>query len=112
MALTMLQTVSCYRRHASRLQAGEGVYALWSCGSREELSRVRDLSFSGMFIESPIEANIGAPVKLNFLAPEGQIRASAVVRHVISGEGLGLKFIAINDHDCHHLVGLMKRLRN
>src|SRR5215469_2083232 len=91
MAHRMLQSASCLRRRTSRIEASEGVYAFWSCDGRDELSRVRDLSLGGLFIESPAEENIGALVKLNFLAGEGPILASAVVCHVRLGQGLGLK---------------------
>jgi hypothetical protein len=110
MAAGMPLTVSGFRRRALRVEASEGVYALWSCARREDLSRVRDLSLSGLFIESPVEVNLGAVVKLNFLADEGQIRASAEVRHTQRGQGLGLKFIAIHGQDCQHLATLIKRL--
>jgi hypothetical protein len=104
------QTASNFRRRTSRAPVGEGVYTLWSCDGHEGLSRVRDLSSCGLFIESPIEQELGAPVKLHFLADEGQIRASAVVRHVKRGQGVGLKFIAIHDQDSQRLAGLIKRM--
>jgi len=104
------QTMSCFRRHTSRVEAEESVYAFWSCDGREGLSRVRDLSPSGLFMESPVEEHLGALVTLHFLAGEGQIRASAEVRHAKPGKGVGLKFIAINRQDCQHLAALIKRL--
>jgi hypothetical protein len=54
---------------------------------------------------------MGETIHLNFLAPEGQIRADAIVRHVRS-ERLGLKFIAISEEDRAHLTALMTRLRS
>lgn len=105
------QSASYFRRRASRVEAGESVYALWSCGGRDGLSRVCDLSLGGLFIESSFVENLGAPVKLDFLADEGQIRANAVVRHVRPGKGLGLKLIAINEQDCQRLAGLIQRFR-
>jgi len=110
-AESVLQTVCYCRRLTTRFETTESVYALWSCEGRDGLSRVRDLSLGGLFIESHVEAGIGAPVKLDVLADEGQIRASAVVRHVRRGHGMGLKLIAINDQDCRRLAGFMKRLR-
>jgi hypothetical protein len=91
------------------VHAGESVYTFWSCDGHQGLSRVRDLSSGGLFIESPVQQHLGAPVKLHFLAEEGQIRASAEVRHVKGSEGVGLKFIAIHDQDCQRLAGLIKR---
>lgn len=110
MAAIMPLTVSGFRRRASRVEAGEGVYTLWNYAGQEDLSRVCDLSLGGLFIESPVEMNLGAPVKLDFLADEGQIRANAVVRHVKSGQGLGLKFTAVHSQDSQHLAALIKRL--
>jgi hypothetical protein len=110
MAGSERQSASYFRRRNSRVHAGEGVYTLWSCDGHEGLSRVRDLGSRGLFIESPIEQELGAPVRLHFLADEGQIRASAVVRHVKRGQGVGLKLIAINHLDSQRLVALMKRV--
>jgi hypothetical protein len=104
------QNAAYFRRHASRVAVGEAVYAFWSCDGREGLSRVRDLSLGGLFIESPVEQDLGAPVKLDFLADEGQIRANAVVRHVKPGKGAGLKLIAIDERDCQRLAGLIQRV--
>jgi PilZ domain len=100
-----------FRRRTTRVEAGEGVYAFWSCDGREGLARVHDLSTGGLFIESPVEQALGAPVKLDFLADEGQIRANAVVRHTKPGKGVGLKFVAINDQDCQRLAGLIERVQ-
>jgi hypothetical protein len=51
----------------------------------------------GLFIETPKAKHVGATTKLYFLVEEGQIRADAVVRHVKSGCGLGLKFNAVSE---------------
>lgn len=107
---SMPQTVFCFRRRASRVGAEEDVYAFWSCDGREGLSHVRDLSLGGLFMETPVEENPGALVKLHSLAKEGQIRASAEVRYAKPGQGLGLKLIAINGQDRQHFAALLKRL--
>ena len=107
---SMPQTVAGVRRHTWRVEASEAVYAFWSCDGGGGLSRVCDLSLGGLFMESRVEENIGAPVKLHFLADEGQIRASAEVCHARPGQGLGLKFIAINGQDRQRLAALIKRL--
>jgi hypothetical protein len=53
---------------------------------------------------------VGEKIHLNFLTPEGQIRADVMVRYV-RPERLGLKFIAISEQDRTHLTALMTRLR-
>ena len=100
-----------FRRRASRVATGEDVYTFWSCDGREGLSRIRDLSLGGLFIESPVEQELGAPVKLDFLADEGPIRANAVVCHLKPCQGVGLKLIAIHHQDCERLGGLIERMR-
>jgi hypothetical protein len=110
MAASIRTIVSGFRRNALRVKAREGVYTLWNYAGQEDLSRVCDLSPGGLFIESSVGVNSGAHVKLHFLADEGQIRATAVVRHVKPGQGLGLKFTAIHGEDCQRLADLIKRL--
>jgi hypothetical protein len=54
---------------------------------------------------------IGSPTKVDFLVSEGQIRADAVIRHMVPGRGLGLKFTALNEQDRRKFAALMRRLR-
>jgi len=104
-------TVAYSRRQTSRTEADQGVYVYWSCSGRDDLSRVRDISLGGLFVETPNPRTLGARTELHFLVSEGQIRADAVVRHVEPGKGVGLKFTAVNDQDRRALAILMKRLR-
>src|SRR5205085_2843538 len=89
----------------------EDLYTFWSCDGREGLSRIRDLSLSGLFIESPVEQEVGAPMKLDFLAEEGPIRANAAVCYVKPGRGVGLKLIAIHQQDFERFAGLIQSKR-
>jgi hypothetical protein len=109
---TVPLAVSYSRRIASRILTNAGVYAFWSCNGRDDLSRVRDLSVGGLFIETRRLKDLGAHVKVHFLVSEGQIRAETVVRHVEPGHGLGLKFTVFNDQDLPRFAALMNRLRN
>jgi hypothetical protein len=87
------------------------VWVYWRCNGRDELSRVRDLGVAGLFLETLQRSTLGLTVKLDFLVQEGQIRAEGVVRHVLPGDGIGLKLTAVTDLDRPHLAALMKRLR-
>lgn len=72
----------------------------------------RNLSMGGLFVETR-EANVvGESTQIEFLVQEGQIGAEAVVRHVDSGRGVGLKFTAIRDEDCPHLAALLNRVKH
>ena len=78
----------------------------------EDISRVRNMSLGGLFIETRTSKGLGSTVKLEFLVEEGQIRADAVVRHVETGRGLGLKLTALSDGDRPHFIALLNRLRS
>ena len=106
------QPVSFSRRRTSRVETPEGVWVYWSCGRRDDTSRVRNLSLGGLFVETRKRYDVGASTRLEFLVQEGQIRAEAVVRHVGSGRGVGLKFTAIKDEDCPHLAALLNRVKD
>jgi hypothetical protein len=108
----LLQAAAYARRVKARANANDGIYALWSCDGQDYLSRVRDVSAGGLFIETPLPTNLGAEVKVHFLVGEGRIAAAGVVRHVKPGQGLGLKFTSLNDQDSQCFAALMKRLRN
>jgi len=108
----MLQPlISPSRRLNSRVETPEGVCVYWGCGGRDDASRVLNVSLGGLFIETREPAMVDAKTRLDFLVPEGQIRAEAVVRHVNPGYGVGLKFTAVRDGDRPHLAALLSRQR-
>ena len=90
----------------------QDVWVCWQCDGRDDVSRVCDLSLGGLFVETSSSRAIGTPTKVDFLVGEGQIRADAVVRHVVPGRGLGLKFTTVIEQDRLKLAALMRRLRS
>jgi hypothetical protein len=108
----MLQTTTTpSRRVNSRLVVNGDVWVCWNSNGRDDVSRVRDMSLGGLFLQTPAQRPVGAPTKLDFLVTEGQIRADAVIRHTSRG-GLGLKFTAVSDADRPRLAALLRRLRS
>jgi hypothetical protein len=83
----------------------------WQCGVRVDISRVRNVSAGGMFLELQKPLAKGVKTNLHFLVQEGAIRANAEVRYVVAGEGLGLKFTAIEKECGPKLAELLTRLR-
>ena len=81
------------------------------CNERAETSRIRDVSLSGLFIETTQPRPVGSTAQVNFLVQEGQISAEAVVRRIDRGRGLGLKFTAMRETDRSNFTALMRRLR-
>jgi hypothetical protein len=92
------------------VETHDDVWVCWRCDGWEDVSRVCDLSVGGLFLSTPVPRPLGVRARLDFLVPEGQIRAEAVVQHRIPSGGLGLKFTGITDHDCPNLVALMNRI--
>jgi hypothetical protein len=99
------------RRLTSRVEVSDGAWVYWRCNGSEELSRIRNLSIGGLFIETSKTRPVGIRTNLDFLVQEGQIRAEAVVRHAKTSRGLGLKFTAVSEPDRPNLAALMSRLR-
>lgn len=106
------QTTNPSRRISSRIAPPEGVWVYWRCNERDETARIRDVSLGGLFVETVKPRPVGLTAKVDFLVPEGQIRADAVVRHVKPGRGLGLKFTAVSDADRARFIALLSRLRS
>lgn len=111
MSLASISAVSS-RRLTTRLDAREEVWVYWGCNGREDVSRVRDLSQGGLFIETHRSIPPATVASLHFLVCEGHIRADAVVRHVELKNGLGLKFTTVIEDDRPRLAALLDRLQS
>ena len=90
----------------------EDTYVYWNCKGREDISRVRDLSTRGLFIETPRQFPASTETKLHFLVQEGEINAQAVVCHMQPPTGLGLKFTSVREEHHRRLAALINRLRS
>ena len=66
------------RRANYRIAALVDVWVCWNCNGREDISRVRDMSIGGLFLNTRLRRATGTPMKIDFLVQEGQIRADAV----------------------------------
>jgi hypothetical protein len=99
------------RRLASRTAPPSDLWVYWHSKRHGNLSRVHDLSIGGLLIETPEAIPVGETIELNFLAQEGHIGATAVVRHREPAFGLGLKFTAIRAEDRPRLAALLTRIR-
>jgi PilZ domain-containing protein len=108
---TMQVTTGPSRRRTSRISIADSVWVYWESLSGRDVSRVKDLSPSGLFIETRARKHEGDLLNLHFLVQEGQIRAEAIVRHATSGRGLGMKINSVPSQDAPQLHRLLTRLR-
>ena len=100
------------RRFNPRIAVTEELWVCWQCNGRDDVSRVRDVGVGGLFLETRLLRTIGSATKVEFLVSEGQIRTDAVIRHVMPGQGFGLKFTAVTEQDRQKFAALLRRLRN
>jgi PilZ domain len=99
------------RRRTSRILITNELWVYWESTNGRDVSRVKDLSPSGLFIETRARKREGDLLSVHFLVQEGQIRAEAVVKHAALGRGLGMKINSIPTADAPHLHRLLMRLR-
>jgi PilZ domain-containing protein len=97
------------RRHHKTVETPDGVWAFWRCNRTEDTSRVSDLCVGGLFIETRKICAVDATVELHFLVEDGEIRASATVRHVKAGNGIGVQFKTVRTEDQARFAGMIKR---
>jgi len=108
---TLQVPVGPSRRRIPRIPVGDGVWVYWESLPYRDVSRILDLSAAGMFLETRARKREGDLLHLHFLVQEGPIRAEAVVRHVASGRGLGMKISSVLSQDMLQLKRLLSRLR-
>jgi hypothetical protein len=53
---------------------------MWKCDRTDDLSRVRDVSVGGLFVETRKSCPVGAAIERHLLVEDGENRASATVR--------------------------------
>ena len=100
------------RRFNPRIAHLQNVWACWNCKGRDDVSKVRDLSLGGFFLDTRTVRAVGTAIHVDFLVQEGQIRADAVVVHRVPDQGWGLKFTAVTEQDRPRFAALMRRLRS
>lgn len=93
-----------------RMPATQDIWVYWECGGFCDVSRVRDLSTGGIFIETSRRRKKGDLVQVHFLVPEGQISMDSVVAQAQLSEGLGLKFQGLATRDISKLSLLLERV--
>jgi len=97
-------------RRYERIATPKGVWVAWQDGKQQNVSRVRDLNVGGLFIATPTPLALGSNVTLLLSVPEGEIRSRAVVRNVITGEGMGVQFTELSQQDTIRVEKLVARL--
>ena len=98
-------------RRSVRIPVSSGVWVAWQepKGSRT-VSRVRDVSAGGVFIDTTAAVRVGAKLELLFALPEGETRVQGIVRYADPSKGIGVEFTGMGAGDRARLQELLRRL--
>jgi PilZ domain len=97
-------------RRTARVAVSKGLWVAWQADGARNVSRVRDLSAGGVFIQTTIAVPIGTSVELLFALPEGETRVDGVVRYADGKNGVGVEFTTMGSGDRARVQQLLRRL--
>jgi len=86
-------------RRYPRVTSPKGTFLAWSTAGRRLVSRVENFALGGMFIRVAEPLPPGSYIQLLLDAPEGEIRARAVVRRSTPKQGMAVGFVAMQPED-------------
>jgi len=86
-------------RRCPRVTSPKGTFLAWSTAGRRLVSRIDNFALGGMFISVADPLSPGSYIQLLFDAPEGEIRARAVVRRSTPNRGMAVGFVAMQPED-------------
>ena len=104
------EPVSSRKRKFARVNLPKGLKVAWIHGKQRELTIAGTVSVGGLFVLSQQPAPVGTNVRLLFDIPGGEVLATAVVRNLAPGRGMGLEFTEIRAEDKARLNTLLERL--
>ena len=98
-------------RRSTRVAVSKGLWVAWQADGPRNVSRVRDLSAGGVFIQTPLNVAIGTELEMLFALPEGETRVEGIVRYADGKNGIGVQFTRMGSADRARLQELLRRLK-
>jgi hypothetical protein len=86
-------------RRYPRVPTPKGTFLAWSTAGRRLVSTVTNFALGGLFIRVAEPLPPGSYIQLLLDAPEGEIRARAVVRRSTPAQGMAVRFVAMQPED-------------
>lgn len=90
----LVATANDHRRY-SRVSSPKGTVLAWQTGNQREVSRLVNLGLGGLYIRTNEPPSPGTFIQLLLDAPLGEVRARAIVQRSKPKEGMGVKFVAM-----------------
>jgi len=98
-------------RRSARVAVSRGLWVAWQADGTRHVSRVRDLSAGGVFIQTTVGIAIGKELELLFALPEGETRVTGIVRYADGTNGIGVEFTTMGSGDRLRVDQLLRRLK-
>jgi len=98
------------QRQYTRVSSPKGTVLAWQNAGVKQLSRVGDAGMGGLYIRTHQPPPPGAYIQLLFDVPAGEVRARAAVQRSKPKEGMGVKFVAMQQEDRARFAGWLKHL--
>jgi hypothetical protein len=98
-----------FRRYP-RLSSPKGTIVAWQSASIRRVSHVANLGLGGLYIRTTEPPPLGTFVQLLLDAPTGEVRARAIVQSSKPKEGMGVKFVAMQQEHRARFAQWLKHL--
>jgi len=97
-------------RQYPRLSPPTGTILAWQNAGLKKVSWVVNLGLGGLYVRTPEPPPLGTFIQLLVDAPTGEVRARAVVQRSVPKQGMGVKFVAMQQEDRARFAGWLKGL--
>ena len=94
----------------ARLPAPKGTIVAWHSFNKRVVSAVDNLGLGGLYIRTPDPPATGTFIQLLLDVPTGEVRARAAVQRSSAKQGMGVKFVAMEQEDRARFAGWLKTL--
>jgi hypothetical protein len=98
------------KRRYPRVGLSKGMHVAWQGVGGRVVSRIMIVGLGGLFIKVDNPPPVGDVIRLYFEIPGGEIRARAVVRDSVPGQGMGIQFTSMGPEARGRLTQLLRRL--
>jgi tetratricopeptide (TPR) repeat protein len=94
-----MEPKSQQKRKYQRHKAPKGLFVGWKSAGKRTVSRAETIGMGGLFLHTPDPPTEGSVIELLFDLKAGEVRARAIVRHRLPGEGMGVQFVQMQSAD-------------
>jgi hypothetical protein len=102
-------TTNDFRRYP-RISSPKGTILAWQSASERHVSHVANLGLGGLYIRTTEPPPPGTFIQLLLDVPTGEVRGRAVVQRSKLQDGMGVRFVAMQQEDRARFARWLKHL--